>query len=215
MKRRNRTVTPGGTITDLVYDPRGMVIATYVGTNDDGATVDDPTGGGLDPDNNMVLVPENEYDDGLDGGDGNLTEMTQHVDGTTSRVTSLTYDFRNRRVTTDGEVDYFDESYYDNLDRVVKSERYDTSAEGNLIARSETRFDDRGRVYQSIRYAVDPDTGDVGYGLTDNTWFDDASNVIKSLPAGSDLITKTEYDSLNRPQTRYTGYDLEETGYPD
>ena len=33
MKRRNRTVTPGGTITDIVYDPRGLVLATYVGTN--------------------------------------------------------------------------------------------------------------------------------------------------------------------------------------
>ena len=214
MKRRNRTVTPGGTITDLVYEPRGMVVGTYVGTNDDGATEDDPTGGGVDPDNNMVLDTENEYDDDTDGGDGNLTEMTQHVDGTTFRVTAMTYDFRDRRVTTDGEVDYFEKSYYDNLDRVVMSERYDTSEEGNLIARSETLFDDRGRVYQSVRYAVDPDTGDVGNSLTDNTWFDDAGNVIKSLPSGSSLFTKTKYDSLNRPQTRYTGYDLDETGYP-
>ena len=214
MKRRNRTVTPGGTITDLVYDARGMVVATYVGTNDDGATVDDPTGGGLDPDNNMVLVHENEYDDGLDGGDVNLTEMTQHVDDTTTRVTSMTYDFRNRRVTADGEIDYFEKSYYDNLDRVVKSERYNTTSGGNLIGRNETKFDDRGRVYQSIRYAVDPSTGSVGNTLTDNTWFDAAGNVIKSLPSGSDLFTKTEYDSLNRPQTRYTGYDLDETGYP-
>lgn len=149
-----------------------------------------------------------------DGGDGNLTEMTQYVDDTTTRITDMTYDFRNRRVTTDGEVDYFKKSYYDNLDRVTKSERYDTSEEGNLIARSETLFDDRGRVYQSIRYAVDPDTGDVGNSLTDNTWFDDVGNVIKSLPSGSNLFTKTEYDSLNRPQTRYTGYDLDETGYP-
>ena len=215
MKRRNRTVTPGGTITDLVYEPRGMVVGTYVGTNDDGATENDPTGGGLDPDNNMVVVTGNEYDNDADGGDGNLTEMTQHVDDTTTRVTDMTYDFRNRRVTTDGEVDYFEKSYYDNLDRVVMSERYDTSEEGNLIARSETLFDDRGRVYQSIRYAVDPDTGDVGNSLTDNTWFDAANNVIKSLPSGSQLFTKTEYDSLNRPQTRYTGYDLDETSYPN
>ena len=98
---------------------------------------------------------------------------------------------------------------------MTKSERYDTSGSGHLIARNETKFDDRGRSYRSIRYAVDPSTGTVGHSLTDNTWFDPASNVIKSLPSGSSLFTKTVYDSLNRPETRYTGYDLDETGYPD
>lgn len=214
MKRRNRTVTPGGTITDLVYEARGMVIGSYVGTNDDGATPTDPTGGGLDPDNNMVIVTANEYDDGAAGGDGNLTEVTQHVNGTTTRVTSMAYDFRNRNVTTDGEVDFFQKLYYDNLNRVVKTERYDTTALGNLIARKETNYDDRGRVFQTIRHAVDPNSGDVGNDLTDNTWFDESVNVIKSLPAGSSLFTKTEYDSLGRTSVQYRGYDLAETGYP-
>ena len=116
MKRRNRTVTPGGTITDLVYEPRGLVIGIYVGTNDNGATETDPTGGGTDPANNMVLVTAKEYDDGLAGGDGNLTEVTQSVDSSTTRVTSMTYDFRNRNFTTDGEIDYFQKLYYYNLD---------------------------------------------------------------------------------------------------
>lgn len=214
MKRRKRTVSPGGTITDLVFEPRGMAIATYVGTNDDGATPDDPTGGGLDPDNNMVIVTSNEYDGGVAAGDGNLTEVTQHVDGTTTRVTSMAYDFRNRNITTDGEVDFFQKVYFDNLNRVVKTERYDTTALGNLIARSETNFDDRGRVFETIRYAVDPNTGDVGDSLTDNSWFDESGNVIKSHPAGSSLFTKTEYDSLGRTSVQYRGYDLAETGYP-
>ena len=54
----------------------------------------------------------------------------------------------------------------------------------------------------------------MGNSLIDNTWFDPSGNVIKSLPAGSDLFTKTEYDGLSRPTMRYTGYDLDETGYP-
>jgi YD repeat-containing protein len=87
MKRRNRTVTPGGTITDLVYDARGNIIGTYIGTNDDGATETDPTGGGVDPENNMVIVTGNEYDGGAAGGDGNRTQVTQYVDSTTTRVT--------------------------------------------------------------------------------------------------------------------------------
>ena len=93
MKRRNRTVTPGGTITDLVYDPRGNVIGTYIGTNDTGATPTDPTGGGASG-NNMVLVTTNVFDGGVTGGDGLLTQVIQQVDATTTRSTAMIYDFQ-------------------------------------------------------------------------------------------------------------------------
>jgi len=215
MKWRNRTVSPGGTITDVVYEARGLVIGTYVGTNDDGGTDTDPTGGGADPDNNMVIVSAGEFDHGTDGGDGNLTESIRHVNGTTTRVSSMTFDFRNRKITTDGEVNYFEKLYYDNLDRVVKVERYNSTALGNLVSRIETKFDDRGRVYQTQRYAVDPATGAVGNVLIDNMWFDQSGNVIKSLPAGSNRFTKTMFDSLGRATVSYYGYDLTETSYED
>ncbi len=215
MKRRNRVVTPGGTITDLVYDSRGLVIGTYVGTNDDGATESDPTGGGTDPHNNMVPITANQYDNGVDGGDGNLTEQTKAVDASVNRVTSMTYDFRNRMITTDGEINYFQKLSYDNLNHVVLVQRYDTTASGNLISQSAAHFDDRGRAYQAIRYAVDPSTGTVGHSLTDNNWYDAGNNLIKSLPAGSSLFTKTTWDSLGRPIVRYRGYDLDESSYED
>jgi hypothetical protein len=80
MKRRNRTVSPGGTITFHVLDVRDQIVKTYVGTDDSGATENDPTGGGAEPNNNMVLVSENQYDGGQDGGDGNRTKETQHVE---------------------------------------------------------------------------------------------------------------------------------------
>lgn len=70
------------------------------------------------------------------------------------------------------------------------------------------------RSKRTIRYAVDPATGVVGNSLTDNFWYDAAGNVIKQLPAGSDLFTTTDYDSLSHPSVRYSGYDLDETGYP-
>lgn len=115
----------------------------------------------------------------------------------------------------DGEIDFFQRSFYDNLDRVVKVDRHDTTASGNLIARSETLTDDRGRVYRTIRYGVDPSDGSVGNSLTDNFWFDAAGNEIKRLPAESRLFTKTVYDSLNRPTAQYAAYDLDETSYGD
>jgi len=101
------------------------------------------------------------------------------VDSTTTRVTTFLFDWRDRRTAIDGESDFYQMDYYDNLNRVIKTERYDTTASGNLIARSVSNYDDRNRVYQSIRYGVDPATGNVGNALTDNTWFDPAGNILK------------------------------------
>ncbi len=214
MKRRNRTETPGGTISFDVFDVRSLTIESWTGTDDTGATSSDPSGGGATG-NNMKQITGLEYDSGNDAGNGNLTKQTQYVDASTTRLTTFTYDWRNRRTDIDGEIDSYQKQTYDNLDRVIKTERYDTTSSGNLISRSETKFDDLGRVYQSVRYGVDPSTGTVGNSLTDNTWFDAAGNAIKQQPPGSDLFSKTSYDSLGRSTTRYSGYDLDETSYAD
>ena len=214
MKRRNRSVTPGGTITFNVLDVRGNIIKTFVGTDDTGATNQDPTGSGA-VGNNMVQVNGFEYDGGFAGGDNNRTQQTQHVSASDTRITSYSYDWRNRNTDMDGEIDYFQRLYFDNLDRITKTERYNTTSAGNLIDRSETKYDDQGRVYQTVRYGVDPSTGTVGNSLTDNTWYDASGNVIKQLPAGSDLFKKYVYDSLGRRTTIYHAYDLDESNYAD
>ena len=198
MGRRNRVQSPGGTITFTVFDARGQAAETWIGTNDDGATEADPSGGGLDPDNDMVLVSENQYDNGTAGEDGNLTKQTQHVNASTTRVTVFAYDWRNRQTETDGEEDFFEKRYYDNLGRVVQTERYDTTASGNLVARNETLFDDRGRVYKTIQHEVDLDTGIVGSSLVDDIWYDETHNVVKRQPEGVMTWIKFNYDSLNR-----------------
>lgn len=224
MKRRNRTVSPGGTISFQVYDARGLVSAVYIGTDDSGSTNEDPTGGGLDPDNNMKVVAVNVFDHGEDGGNGYLTQQTQYVTASDTRMTAYCYDFRGRRIATVGEVDFFQCDTFDNLDRVVKSERYDTIGPccgnsssssssggtlGKLIARSETKYDARGRVYQTIRYGVDPTTGTVGNALIDNSWYDAAGNLLATVPSGASLFTKSVYDSLGRTTVQYTGFNAD------
>lgn len=213
LKRLVQTISPGGTITWNVLDPRGLILAIYVGTNDSGGTYTDPTGGGA-PGNNMVLVTTNVLDGGVAGGDGNLTGVVQQVDSTTTRTTLNIYDFRNRLIAIDGEIDYYAVYYYDNMNRQIEFQRYNTtgpfalsssrsssssaSTIGNLIMQTATNFDDRSRVYQSIIYAVNPTTGVVGNALTDNLWFDASGNQIKSWSAGSQLFQKAVYDSLGR-----------------
>ncbi|MEX2119699.1 MAG: hypothetical protein WD847_08900 [Pirellulales bacterium] len=199
--RRNRVVSPGGTITKQIFEARGLPTQILVGTSDA----------------NLVAVAEYEYDSGADGGDGNLTKETQHVDGNSAndRVTVHAHDWRNRRTSTDGEIDFYQKSYFDNFGRVVKSERYDTTSSGNLLARSETKYDDRGRVFRTVRYAVDPATGSVGNSLTDDTWYDAGGNVIKHFPAGSKAFSKSVFDGLGRETKQYVGYDTAESSYSD
>ncbi len=206
MHRQNRVVSPGGTITRTVFDAPGRPISTWVGTNDTGATSSNPTGSG--PPNNMVQISGLVYDNGLAGGESNVTSQTDYVDATglNDRVTTFLYDFRDRQTDKDGEIDLYAKQYFDNLDRVFKKERYDTSLAGNLIMRSTTSRDDRGADFQSAVYAVDPTTGIVGNALLDNTWRDAAGNEVKSLPAGSQLFTKTTFDSLGRETVEYTAY---------
>jgi len=130
-------------------------------------------------------------------------------------VTTFVYDWRDRRVDTDGEIDFFQRVLYDNLNRIIETRRYNTSSGGNLIAKSETKYDDRGRVFRTTRYGVNPATGTVGNSLMDDIWYDAAGNTIKSLPSGAKLFAKTTYDSMGRPTGQYLGYDLDETGYAD
>ncbi|MEI8379568.1 MAG: glycosyltransferase [Planctomycetota bacterium] len=198
MKRRNQVTTPGGTISFTLFDVRSQRVQLSIGTNNSGGSS-----------NNMVVVAEYEYDGGQPGGDGNLTRLTQQVNATTNRVTQFQYDWRNRVVVTDGEIDYCERRTYDNLDRLIQIEQFDTSTSGHLIGRQTTSYDDLSRVYQTRNDEVDPHTGTIGNSLTDNTWYDAAGNVAKSLPAGSKLWTKTSYDGLNRPTISYQGYGVD------
>jgi len=128
MNRVVRTQSPGGTITRTVYDLVGRRTASWVGTNDAGATNNDPSGGGT-AGNNMKAVWRGVYDDGASNGDGNLTEERWPVDSNSmhDKLTVYEYDYRDRRkaaysnnVTTDVVLT----TVYDNLDRVIENARY-------------------------------------------------------------------------------------------
>jgi hypothetical protein len=59
--RQNMVKSPTNTISRTVYDALGRTASSWVGTNDNGATDTDPTGGGATG-NNMVKVSDNAYD---------------------------------------------------------------------------------------------------------------------------------------------------------
>ncbi|MBL9154646.1 MAG: hypothetical protein JNK37_19360, partial [Verrucomicrobiales bacterium] len=206
--RPNRTVSPDGTITRTVYDVRDLIAATWVGTDDTGATDSNPGNGGADA-NNMVAVAEMEYDGGVAGGNGNLTEERQPVDGNSAndRVTGYTYDFRDRRIETqshDGTRWFITVVSYDNQDRATSQTGYHTSASiSNRIAYSETAWDLRGRVFEQKTWGVESNGGLTTHALVAGTWFDPNSNAITQTSAGSQAVTKNTYDALNRAIVTY------------
>jgi len=213
MQRRVRAQSAGGTILRSVYNPMGWLAGTWIGTNDNGATHSDPTGGGA-VGNNMVPVDARIYDYGSSGGNGNLTQQMLYIDNQGSRATNLDYDFRNRMTTMDGEINFCKVTAYDNLDRIIDISQYNTTAAGNLVAKRTISFDSRGRIFQSIRYGVDSNTGQIGPALIDSTWYDPSGNIIQVNKAGSDLLQKTVYDGVNRKIAQYQSCNTIDTGYP-
>ncbi len=212
MDRQNRQVSPGGTITRSVFDARNLMIGQWVGTNDAGATDDDPTGGGT-PGNNMVLVLSNEYDYGEDGGDGLRTKAVRPVDSSSdnNRDTDYTYDFRGRLVntlSTDGTTHFISRNLYDNLDRVIGVDTYHTSVDvGNLTGRTRRYFDSEGRIFKDEIYSVNPSTGEYALCMVGEKWYDPTGNVVRETQPGNEAITLMTYDSLGREVMRYLAYE--------
>jgi YD repeat-containing protein len=212
LERQNRVVSPVGTITRTVWTTPQWVASVWMGTNDTGATDSNPAGSGSP--NNMVMVTQNQYDGGSAGGDGNLTQVTQYASATDTRVTSYGYDFRDRKINMTGEINAYEAYTYDNLDRLTQTDQYNTSSSGNLINRSQTLYDDRNRVYQQIRYAVDPSSGTVGNALTGNTWYDAHGNTIQQIQQGDgQVFSKSQYNGVGWVTATYRGYNTTGTSY--
>jgi RHS repeat-associated protein len=209
--RRNKLTTPTGTIYKTEFDALGRVVAEKVGTTD----------------LNLVQTAGYVYDNGL-VGDGNLTQMTLYPEGApgsaaTNRVSEFYFDWRNRLVAVKAGVEATESTslnrpiYYfelNNLGQVTASEQYDgdgvtvSDSDNDGVpdkpsvtlrrARSETRFDDQGRLYQTKTFSVDQGNGSLSTGaLTTNIWYGRRGQVLKmSAPGG--LVSKAEYDGAGR-----------------
>lgn len=208
LNRRDRTVSPDGTITRTVANRLGDVTAEWVGTDDTGATTSDPGNGGADG-NNLVFVRAMEYDDGSAGGNGNLTEVTRPVstDANEDRVVAYEYDGRDRRVQTtrnDGTRAFIEVVAYDNVDQVVSTTRYhSTVADANRIMREEQSRDLRSRVYEIRSFGADPANGNLAGPLVAGFWYDPNGNLIAETTPGAGDATKSAYDPLDRIAARY------------
>lgn len=207
-----RQKNPSGTIRRWTYDVRGRVTALWIGTDDAGATASDPSAGGT---NDMRQMQVFEYDFG-GSGSSKLTKVTRPVDDNSSndRETNYSYDWRNRRESSTGELNFREEYTLDNQGRVTRVDQKN-GASGTLIGRKDTFHDLLGRVYRSITYAVNVLTGSVGNGLASNIWYDASGNIIKTISAGSNALTKHRYDGFSRRTRTYVTVNAADDTYTE
>jgi RHS repeat-associated protein len=201
--RVDRVTTPGGTIRQQKFNAMGWVLEELTGTAA----------------GNMQITAKNQYDaHSVLQGDGLLTQVTVIVDGTAGndRVTTLTYDWRQRQETasvsvvlagSSTPVTLLTQNTWDNRSLVTAVKQYHTSvAPAHLQDYSATNFDTLGRPWQTIRYEVNPTTGAVGNNLVSNTWYDPSGRVLVQWPAGSQAFQSLVYDAVGRVTTAYTAY---------
>ena len=157
-----------------MFDSINRPIETWVGTDDV------PTGGtwkNWSPSNtggtNLVKLSKMTYDDGNAHGPSLITSVETWVDGSSTRITQYQYDFRRRRTVTVAPEFQCTQQVYNNLNQAIETTQHNgvtgsPPVPGTLIGKQQRFSDDRGRVYQSKTYAVDPTTGAVGIALIGN-----------------------------------------------
>jgi len=203
MGRTIRVMEPHSTIHRSVFEQgRGLLLERWVGTNDTGLAGSTSSGT-----SNMVKVEEHTYDGAAAGGNGYLTKRTLFLDdsGTNKRETTYINDPRGRTIVTVNSTAPHTVVAYDNLGRVTATAQYGSSSglgsttppttTGNRLAFSETKYDERGRVYQRTRHNITASTGDSADYLDQFTWYDERGRVIK---VDGEQLVKYRYDRLER-----------------
>jgi RHS repeat-associated protein len=210
--RRNKAVSPGGTITREVLDARALVTERWVGTNDVGATDSNPAGSGPSSGNNMVKVLANTYNDGQVDNPGSLIEEQRPFNDTSAddQVITYAYDFRGRLVlstTSDGIRVLIQATAYDNQDNPVSSTSYHTAAtDANRTAYQTIALDALGRPFLQQSYGVNQSTGALTYPLKTERWYDPRGLTIKTVNPGFKGYTKTQFNTLRQAIASYLAY---------
>ena len=210
--RRLRELTPGGTIRRWTYDVRKRVTGLWIGTDDTGATEQDPSDGGS---NDMRQVEGYQYDNG-GVGSNKVTELRLPVDANISndRVLSFAYDWRNRLTSVTGDLNQRNEYQLNNQGRVTRVEERNGTG-GILLGRMDIFYDLLGRIYRITRFAVNVSDGTVGNGLSSNRWYDASGNLIKLAPPGSKLLIKHRYDGVSRRTVTFKSVNPSDDTYAE
>lgn len=221
MGRRVRVVDATGTISRTVHDDVGRPIERWTGTNDSSFA-----GSPLSGTDNMVKVSETVYDAGAAGGNNLVTTRRSFIQdsATGQRESEVLYDGRGRAIVSIGESAPFSVTKLDHAGRAIARGVYSlstgltastdpTSVATNRIGLSETFYDERGRVWKTVRHEVNQSTGALGDSLVSLTWYDDEGRVVKT--ENSRGLRKTLYDRLGRVTHSFQLAKTNDAAYAD
>ena len=198
--RQYQTTDANGTITQTLYDGFNNALSRSVGTSA----------------SNLTDVADLTYD-----ADNNLITETDHPGGgQADRLTAYAYDFRDRPILETAGAGtaaaIVTATAYDNLDEATETRTYagsgftvsadgtPTSADAALL-RSDvtTAYDERGQVYQTSVFGVNPITGtETGDSQVTSDYHDLGGDLIAER-AATGLWTKTLYDGAGRVTSAY------------
>ncbi|HEX2836850.1 MAG TPA: RHS repeat-associated core domain-containing protein, partial [Phycisphaerales bacterium] len=189
-----------------------------LGTNDNSFP-----GGSVGSDN-MTKIAETEYDGGS-VGNSHATTRTAFVENSTTdrRDTAYAYDYRGRAILVTNPQAPHALMKYDNRGRVTTTAQYSsasglsassdpTSVSTNRVARHDTAFDARGRVYKTTRHEINQSTGASSSTLDSKTWYDPVGRTLKVQGMA---LAKTEYDRIGRTRRTFTLGVTNDSAYSD
>jgi YD repeat-containing protein len=205
--RKEKIVNPVGTITRMTYDALNRMKTRNIGT-DDGSP------------GNMTKVEERFYDDEETGDTddpnsrGLLTQVKLFTNvGGDVRETNLKYDYRGRLTERKEPEDVKVTFAYTNRNEVTDVKTLKDSS-ATLFARTESRYDSWGRVYEARAWGV-PGGGGTESGYASVwTWRNGRGLVVKTRSRGK-VFEKTGYDDAGRVSWRAVSYHTTETAYAD
>jgi hypothetical protein len=169
----------------------------------------------------MVTTETRTYDSGSDGGNGNLTTVARYKDGTNHDDTSYSYDYRSRRILDTPPLAPFAVHLYDTANREIAIGQFSsssglststdpTSTSTNRMALSETKFDEMGRVWETLRHNITQSNGTDADNLPTTNWRDERGRVVKT---DGDELKKMKYDRIGRVTDEYILAKDDDTTY--
>lgn len=192
--RIRNLINPLGTLTQYTYDGLDRVTAVKIALDNNGAPA-------ASTDREIATY---EYD--LGGvGNGNLTGVEAIVNGSTSRTTTYTYDWRDRLAVAANPMPPHGAWAYDNLNRVTAAALYSVAPalgafnpdadDADRVALERITYTQRGLMAWK-RLAVLP-TDDATEYLWTSFWYDEVGRPVGTWAPNSPG-TKTTYDGLGR-----------------
>lgn len=198
--RTKQVTNANGSVAEYDYDVRDRVIEVKVGTSSSSG---------------LVSVSKQFFDSGgaaTQGvGNGNVTLVQTFADGTVSRSTERTYDFRDRPVLTEPPEKPYELIAYDNLNRVIERGMYSavptipspgaSLPNANRGVYSKIAYNQRGlRFRQQVARVPDASSPDF---LESHSWFDaNGRGIAEWMPSAPG--SKRVYDGLGRPKVVYS-----------